>query len=144
MKRQCRNPPRDRKSVPHRDRGLKLLPYSVRETLPILGSQQHLRGQAKAIAKCFTTDGTLAWYITEGSARRTPQGKATDYLLYGLVEGERRKLDYFWLSDLVTFRSPAGIPVERDAHWQPKILRQIAAELFRGHRESIQNTGKSI
>jgi hypothetical protein len=112
-------------------RALKLLPYAIRENLPILGSRQHLGGKAKALVKCSTTDGSLAWYITEGSARRDPEGRAVDYLLYGLVEGQCRKLDYFWLSDLETLRSPTGAPVVRDAHWQPKSLEQIAPEMFK-------------
>jgi len=111
-------------------RGLKLLPYAVRENLPVLGTQQHKGGQAKAIAKCSMADGSRTWFITEGSARRNPDGQAVDYLLYGLVQAERRELDYFWLSDLVTLRSPTGLPVARDSRWQPKTLAVIAPELF--------------
>jgi hypothetical protein len=114
----------------HKARALKLLPYAVRENLPILGSQQHKGGQTKVWAKCSMPNGGRVWYITEGSARRTPDGEAVDYLLYGLVEGPHRQLDYFWLSDLVAFCSPAGLLVQRDSHWRPKELREIAPELF--------------
>jgi hypothetical protein len=113
-----------------KSRGLQLLPYPIRENLPILGSQQNKGGKAKALAKCCTADGSRAWYITEGSARRNTDGKAVDYLLYGLVEGERRELNYFWLSDLGTLCSPTGLPVQRDRNWQPKTLQEIAPELF--------------
>jgi hypothetical protein len=111
-------------------RSLKLLPYAIRENLPILGSEQSKGGQAKAIAKCCTADGKVTWYITEGSARRDTENRAVDYLLYGLVEGQCRKLDYFWLSDLATICSPTGLSVERDSHWRPKSLAEIAPELF--------------
>jgi hypothetical protein len=121
----------DKRSAKSKARGLKLLPYAIRENLPILGSQQHLGGRAKALAKCSTTDGALAWYISEGSARRDTDGNAVDYLLYGLVDGQCRKLDYFWLSDLETLCSPAGLAVVRDAHWQPKMLQEIAPEMFK-------------
>jgi len=114
----------------HKAPALKLLPYAVRENLPILGSQQSKGGQAKALARCFAAEDARAWYITEGSARRNTDGKAVDYLLYGLVEGEHRKLDYFWLSELETLRSPRGLPVRRDSHWRPKMLQEIAPELF--------------
>jgi hypothetical protein len=111
-------------------RALKLLPYPVRENLPILGARQHLRGKAKILAKCVTTNGSHAWYIVEGSARRNADGEAVDYLLYGLVEGQTWKLDYFWLSDLAAFRSPDGLPLVRDCLWTPKLLEGIAPELF--------------
>jgi len=111
-------------------RSLKLLPHKIRENLPILGSQQSKGGQAKVWAKCCTADGSFIWYITEGSARRNVDGMAVDYLLYGLVDGPGRQLDYFWLSDLTTVRSPTGLPAQRDPHWQPRSLAQIAPELF--------------
>jgi hypothetical protein len=137
MKKYCQNPlceneavKDDKKAIRNTSRGLKLLPYTIRENLPILGSQQSKGGKAKALAKCCTADGSLTWYITEGSARRDTDGKAVDYLLYGLVEGQCRQLDYFWLSDLETLRSPLGSPVERDSHWRPKMLQEIAPEMF--------------
>ncbi len=121
---------RVRKDPAHSDHGLRLLPYSIRENLPILGSQQGQGGKAKALARCCTADGSVSWYVTEGSARRTAEGNAVDYLLYGLVEGDCRTLDYFWLSDLARIRSPAGLPVRRDTHWRPKNLEEIAPEMF--------------
>jgi hypothetical protein len=121
---------RAKREADRHSRGLKLLPYAIRENLPILGSQQHKGGKAKAIARCCTTDGSCAWYITEGSARRNPEGKAMDYLLYGLIEGDRRTLEYFWLSDLVTIRSSTAMLVQRDLQWRPKSLDEIAPEIF--------------
>jgi len=123
----------------HKAPALKLLPYTVRENLPILGSQRGLGGQVKAIVKCGTADRALAWYIAEGSARRDTEGKAVDYLLYGLVEGQHRELDYFWLSDLQTLRSPTGLPVERDPRWRPKTLEEIAPELFRTQEKELED-----
>jgi hypothetical protein len=116
-----------------------LLPYAIRENLPILGSRQHLGGKAKALTKCSTADGSCTWYITEGSARRDPEGKAVDYLLYGLVEGQCRKLDYFWLSDFAVRRSPTGPLVERDRHWRPKTLQEIAPEMFKTNEKNVED-----
>ncbi len=117
-------------------RALKLLPYRLRESLPILGSQQHLLGKARVWAECATVDGSHAWYLTEGSARRNTDGEAVDYLLYGLVEDHDRMLDYFWLSDLAAFRSPAGLPVVRDCCWRPRLLEEVASELFQAQEQS--------
>ena len=145
MKKHCKNSlgkaaRANSRCAKNKARGLKLLPYPIRENLPILGSQQRLGGQAKVLTRWFTPDGSRAWYITEGSARRDPDGKAVDYLLYGLVEGERRELDYFWLSDLATLRSSTGLPVQRDSHWQPKTLQEIAPQMFRS--QGNHQTGK--
>jgi hypothetical protein len=123
----------------HKAPALKLLPYTVRENLPILGSQQNKRGQAKVWTKCFTADGTVTWYITEGSVRRDSEGRAVDYLLYGLVEGQCRKLEYFWLSDLASVRGPMGLPVRRDSDWQPKSLVEIAPEMFGIDQKQVED-----
>jgi hypothetical protein len=130
MKKHCQNLPPAKQA-----QSLKLLPYAIRENLPLLGSQQNKRGQAKVWAKCFAPDGERAWYITEGSARRTPDGRAVDYLLYGLVEGPHRQLDYFWLSDLVAFCSPTGLRVRRDPNWRPKSLQEVAPEMFKSQED---------
>jgi hypothetical protein len=112
-------------------RGQRLLPYAIRENLPILGSQQKLGGRAKALVRWSTPDGSRKWYVTEGSARRTPEGNAVDYLLYGLVVGRDRQFDYFWLSDVMMYHSPRALRVERDPRWRPKRLDEIAPEMFR-------------
>ncbi|MDI6451750.1 hypothetical protein [Anaerobaca lacustris] len=78
-----------------------------------------------------TRDGSLAWYVTEGSARRTPDGEAVDYLLYGLVVGPDRRFDYFWLSDVMMHHDSLGMRVERHSRWRPKRLDEIAPEMFR-------------
>jgi hypothetical protein len=114
----------------HKARALKLLLYAIRENLPMLGSQQSLGGRAKAWTRWFTRDGSRQWYITEGSARRDPEGRAVDYLLFGLVVGQGTKLDYFWLSDFAD-RGPTGLAVERDLRWRPKTLAEIAPETFK-------------
>lgn len=130
MKRQYKRARANKNAVSSRVRGLRLLPYTIRENLPILGTQRRLGGRVKALAKWFLADGSLTWYVTEGSARRNLEGKAVDYLLYGLIVGQSRRLDYFWLSDFTTDHGPSGLPVERDLHWQPKTLDEIAPEMF--------------
>ena len=111
-------------------RAVKLLPYGIRENLPLLGSQRSLGGQAKALARWSMPDSSRQWYITEGSARRNDEGRAVDYLLFGLVVGQGKQLDYFWLSDFAD-RGPTGLAVERDLRWQPKTLAEIAPETFK-------------
>jgi hypothetical protein len=122
----------------HKAPALKLLPYRVRENLPILGSQQGLGGRAKAWTRWFISRGSLEWYITEGSARRNGEGRAVDYLLFGLVVGQGTKLDYFWLSDFAD-RGPTDLVVERDLHWRPKALAEIAPEMFKTPDKTLED-----
>jgi len=123
----------------HKAPALKLLPYVIRENLPILGSQQSMGGKAQVLARWFTPDGSHAWYITEGSARRDKEGRAVDYLLFGLVVGQGKRLDYFWLSDLANGGSPTGLVVQRDLHWRPKTLGEIAPEMFNNHKKEVED-----
>lgn len=118
---------------------LKLLPYAIRENLPILGSQQSMGGKAKAVARWSTADCSHAWYITEGSARRDQEGRAVDYLLFGMVVGQGKQLDYFWLSDLISGGSPTGLVVQRDLRWRPKTLDEIAPEMFNNHKKEVED-----
>ena len=110
-------------------RSLKLLPYTVRENLPVLGSRQHLAGKARALVRWFTPDRSVEWYVIEGSARRNAEGIAVDYLLFGLVTGESNRLEYFWLSEMAG-SGPTRLWVWRDRQWQPKVLEEIAPDLF--------------
>ena len=54
-----------------------------------------------------------------------------DDLFFGLVDGLERELGYFSLSELQKARGPLGLPIERDLHWRPKTLAEIAPEMFR-------------
>ena len=53
-----------------------------------------------------------------------------DDIFFGLVEGHDKELGYFSLSELEGVTGPMGLPIERDLHWQPKTLKEIASELF--------------
>jgi len=123
----------------HKAPALRLLPYAIRENLPILGSQQSQGGKAKTLAMWFTPDRSRAWYIIEGSARRDPEGRAVDYLLFGLVVGKDKRLDYLWLSDFVSGGSPTGLLVQRDLHWRPKTLEEIAPEMFQTQGQEVED-----
>lgn len=138
MKRQYTRARANKKAVSSRVRGLRLLPYTIRENLPILGSQRRLGGRVKALVRWFVADGSLTWYVTEGSARRNREGKAVDYLLYGLIVGQSMRLDYFWLSDFTNDHGPMGRRVERDLRWQSKILGEIAPEMFRSPDDYVE------
>ena len=58
-------------------------------------------------------------------------GKEQDFCFFGLVDGHEKELGDFLLSELEEVRGPMGLPIERDLHWQPKTLADIAPEMFR-------------
>jgi len=113
-------------------RGMKLLPKEIRETLPPLYSQDGKGGKAVVYAKFFTPSAGWSWQATEGEPVLDESGThEIDYKFFGLVFGHERELGYFLLSELEEVRGPMGLPIERDLHFKPKTLQEIAPEMFR-------------
>jgi hypothetical protein len=100
---------------------MELLPQGLGKKLPALYAQEKLGADAVAHVKYFTPDSNWTWYATEFDGEDT---------FFGLVDGFEKELGYFSLSELREARGPLGLPVERDLYWEPKTLREIAAELF--------------
>ena len=103
---------------------MKLMTQELRRTLPPLGGQDGLGGDAIVYVKYFTPTANWTWFITQGS----PDGD--DFILFGLVDGHEKELGYVSLVELQSIKGPLGLPVERDLYWRPKMLRQIAPEMF--------------
>jgi len=112
-------------------RGMKLLTREIRKKLPPLYAQESKGGKAIVYLKLFTPDSSWTWHITEGSPIKDESGKEVDFHFFGLVDGHERELGYVALSELQSVRGPLGLPIERDLHWQPKTLEEIAPEMFR-------------
>lgn len=100
---------------------MKLMTQETRKTLPPLGSQESLGGQAIAHVKFFTPDSSWTFYATEFDGND---------LFFGLVDGQEKEIGYFSLAELTRVRGPLGLSIERDLYWEPKTLEQIAPELF--------------
>jgi len=101
---------------------MKLLTKEIRKTLPPLYSQDGKGGKAICYLKLFTPDSSFSFYATEFDGEDT---------FFGLVDGLEKELGYFSLFELKSIRGPLGLPIERDKFWQPKMLAEIAPELFR-------------
>ncbi len=101
--------------------GHQLMPEEVRKQLPALYAQEKLGGKAIARVKYFTPDSSWTWYATEFDGQDT---------FLGLVDGHYKELGYFSLAELQTVRGPHGMPIERDIHWKPTPLEQIAPDMF--------------
>lgn len=112
-------------------RGMKLLPKEICEILPPLYSQDGKGGKAVVYVKYFTPSSNWTWYATEGEPVLDESGKEVDFKFFGLVEGHEKELGYFLLSELEEVRGPMGLPIERDLHFMPKTLDEIAPEMFK-------------
>jgi hypothetical protein len=99
--------------------------------LPPLYSQDGKGGKAVVYAKYFIPSGSWSWFATEGEAVKDDSGAEIDFKFFGLVEGHEKELGYFVLSELEEVRGPMGLPIERDLHFKPKTLQEIAPEMFR-------------
>jgi hypothetical protein len=114
-------------------RGMKLLPPEIREILPPLYSQDGKGGKAVAYVKYFTPSSSWTWLVTEGEPVLDESQKEVDYKFFGLVFGHEREFGYFLLSELEEVRGPMGLPIERDLWFKPKMLQEIAPEMFKGN-----------
>jgi len=112
-------------------RGKKLLPKVIREQLPPLYSQDGKGGKAIVYAKFFMPSGAWTWLTTEGSPVLDERSCEVDFRFFGLVIGHEKELGYFLLSELEGVRGPMGLPIERDLHFTPTPLEQIAPEMFK-------------
>ena len=119
-----------RRAANNKIRGMKLLPQEIREKLPPLYAQDGKGGQAIVYLRVYSLDSGWTWHLTEGSPITDEQGVEVDFRFFGLVDGQCSELGYVLLSELETARGSMGLPIERDLHWQPKTLAQIAPEMF--------------
>jgi len=120
----------DKRAANNKIRGMKLLTQEMREQLPPLYGQESKGGKAVAYLRLFTPDSSWTWHLTEGSPIKDESGAEVDYHFFGLVEGQCKELGYVSLKELEEVCGPMGLPIERDLHWQPKMLEEIAPEMF--------------
>jgi hypothetical protein len=89
---------------------MKILTKEIEKKLPKLYSQDGKDPkEVKIIAKIFTPDSHLTFFITEGEKQDNG-----DYLFFGLTESFEKELGYFTLRQLEGIRGKLGLPVERD------------------------------
>ena len=114
-------PKPERASAKANGPGMKLLTKEILKKLPPLGGQDGKGGRAVVYVKYFTPDSNWTWWATEFDGEDT---------FFGLVDGQEKELGYFSLSELESAIGPMGLHIERDLHWTPKTLAEIAPEMF--------------
>lgn len=112
-------------------RGMQLLTKEIRSKLPPLYSQDGKGGKAIVYVKFFTPSSSWTWFATEGEPLLDESGNELDFRFFGLVDGHDKEYGYFMLSELEEVQGPLGMPIERDLHFKPKTLEEIAPEMFK-------------
>jgi hypothetical protein len=101
---------------------MNLLPAHIRKQLPKLYATEHVKPADKiAVVKFFIPDASWSWYVCEFDGRDT---------FFGFVIGLEAEWGYFSLAELQSVRGPLGLPIERDAHWQLKPMREAEPKYF--------------
>src|SRR5689334_9734702 len=113
--------------MPQIERSQPLLPDEIKAKLPPLYANEALGMEALAQVKFFTPDSGWTWYASEGSpvdadGYMDTHEEKVDFFFFGLVVGFETELGYFALSELEEWRSPLGLPVERDEWFTPTSL----------------------
>jgi len=126
----------DKRAANNKIRGMKLLTEKLRRKLPPLYSQDGKGGKAVVYTKYFTPSSNWTWYVTEGEPVTDDSGTEVDFRFFGLVDGHFKELGYFNLSELESVNGPMGLPIERDLYWKPKMLQEIAPEMFNGKEKN--------
>jgi len=117
-------------AIPEKARGLTLLTQQVRKMLPPLHAQESQGSKAIAYVRLFAPVNTLAWYLIEGSPVTDDASNELDFEFYALVEEEYKDIYYIRLSEIEKVAGSLGSSIEQDLSWQPRILEEIAPELF--------------
>ena len=99
---------------------MKLLTKALEKKLPALYSQEERGKDATIHAKFFTPDSNWTWYVLEG------ERLGNDVRLFGIVDGFVTEYGYFMLSQLESVRGPISLPIERDLHWKPQSVVEVA------------------
>lgn len=107
-------------------RPMELINGELRAILPPLYANDETLGlDAYAPVKLFTPDSNWTWYASEFDGAD---------LFFGLVSGFEVELGYFSLSEIERRRGALGLAIERDLHYKPQTLRNLAKR----HRDQRQ------
>lgn len=97
---------------------MKLLTKQIIEKLPKLYETESIKLLDKVvIAKLFHPASNWTWYIIEFDG---------EDICWGLISGHEVEFGYFSLKEIAQVKGPLGLPVERDQHFQPTLLKDIA------------------
>lgn len=104
---------------------MQLLPVELREQIPKLYSQEHVKTEEKTVyAKFFFPAADWTWFVTEG------EQEDGDFVFFGYVIGFEAEWGYFTLNELQHI-NVNGLTVERDLHFKPGKFADVIAQFRR-------------
>lgn len=104
---------------------MELLTDELREQIPKLYSQEHIKLQEKTVhAKFFFPAANWTWFVTEG------EQEDGDYVFFGYVIGFESEWGYFTLNELENI-NVNGLTVERDLYFKPGKFADVIARFRR-------------
>ena len=92
------------------------------KTLPPLYSSEKVADPMVPV-KLFQPWGSWTWYLLEFDG---------DDTLFVLADGFEAELGYQSLKELMEIRGPGGLQIEKDEHWEPKLLSKCQEEAKAG------------
>lgn len=103
---------------------MKLMTKQLEQCFARVGCQAESKDPL-IIAKFFNPTGAGTWYASEFDG---------EDIFFGLVSGFDIEYGYFSLKELQEAVGPMGLPIERDVHFEPKMLGELE-EWHRKQRE---------
>lgn len=112
---------------------MKLLTKEVESKIPALYPEQET-DDPMVVAKFFNPTGSWTWYVTNGGWVCPEHNNYdcaecakpwSEYMFFGLVDGDFPEMGYFSLSELSSYRGPFGLGIERDIYWTPVPLSVV-------------------
>jgi hypothetical protein len=73
--------------------------------------------------RLFNPQGAGTWWIAAFDP--DPEG-GTNSIAYGVAEIQEREIGSFSLDELAHYRGPFGLPIERDLHFEPCRMSEVA------------------
>ena len=102
---------------------MKLLTEKLRKSIPKLYETETVEGPEKvAQVKLFLPGTPWTWYLIEYDGEDHCFGLVDSGMDYGGVE-----FGYFSIKEIEGLKSPWGLKVERDLHWEPTKIDYIRA-----------------
>ena len=115
---------------------MKLLTETIKRRLPGLRATDGVSAADKVCHfKLFNPVGRGTWWICEGEEQEDG-----DWLLFGLADLGDPEFGYISLNELLEYRGPLGLGIERDLHFPVGPMGEVVPESVRRQAVLLRDT----